>query len=130
MDNIINELKKLDKQAWADYGIIDNIFEKNGMDLNSVNDKFYDIMDEIFTGDDIVAYIFARVEQNEGYIEATELDDEELSNIKEDINIDKEDMKYYSNVGGALYQYGGGVFKFYQLTNEALIDMLEFINKF
>lgn len=130
MDNIINELKKLDKQAWADYGIIDNIFEKNGMDWNSVNDKFYDIMDEIFTGDDIVAYIFARVEQNEGYIEATELDDEELSNIKEDINIDKEDMKYYSNVGGALYQYGGGVFEFYQLTNEALIDMLEFINKF
>lgn len=130
MDNIINELKKLDKQAWADYGIIDNIFEKNGMDWNSVNDKFYDIMDEIFTGDDIVAYIFARVEQNEGYIEATELDDEELSNIKEDINIDKEDMKYYSNVGGALYQYGGGAFEFYQLTNEALIDMLEFINKF
>lgn len=124
MNNVLKELSKLNKRDWADYGTVSDILEHNGTNWSDINDKLGDLPDWLLSVDDIVLYLNERIEQNEGYIETTELDDEELSNIKEDINIDKEDMKYYSNVGGALYQYGGGVFEFYRLTNEDVVMML------
>lgn len=123
MDNIINELKKLDKQAWADYGTVSDILEHNGTNWSDINDKLGDLPDWLLSVDDIVLYLNERIEQTEGEIESEELYNDDM--LQEDIYYDKKDIEYYLSFDGALYQYcEGGDFEFYRLTNEDVMMML------
>lgn len=122
MNNVLKELSKLNKRDWADYGTVGDILEHNGTNWSDINDKLGDLPDWLLSVDDIVLYLNERIEQTEGEIESEELYDDDM--LHEDIYYDKKDIEYYLSFDGALYQYGGGVFEFYRLTNEDVVMML------
>lgn len=125
MNNVLNELNKLNKKAWADYGEISDILNHNGMEWNDIDDKFGDYLASILNGDDIKNILTNRIDDNKSYLEFNDLDENTTDIIKKNINDDTEDIKYYNRINGALYQYcEGGDFEFYRLANEDVITML------
>lgn len=122
MNNVLKELSKLNKRDWADYDTVSNILESNGMEWNDINDKLGDLPDRLLTVDDIVSYLNERIEQTQGEIESEELYDDDMLN--ENIYYDKKDIEYYLLFEGSLFQYCGGDFEFYRLTNEDVVMML------
>lgn len=125
MNNILNELNKLNKRDWADYGTVSDILEHNGMEWNDIDDKFGDYLASILDGDDIENILSNRIDDNESYLEFEDTDDDTVDIIKQSIKDDTDDIKYYNRVDGALYQYcEGGDFEFYRLTNEDVMMML------
>lgn len=125
MNNVLNELNKLSKRQWADYGIISDILDRNGLEWNDIDDKFGDYLESILNGDDIENILSNRIEDNESYLEFEDTDDGVIDIIKQSIKEDANDIKYYNRLDGALYQYcEGGDFEFYRLTNEDVVMML------